>query len=192
MFRKEDVVEKAIEDVQDIRESIDMLVKAKDKAILLSHGITSSSSSSSSEGEASNEHNSDVSLESFVAPEKTPTLVAIDYSTLPLRDIVEKSKSNMFQMVEEMEAHLQRSLTSEELDNLLEKTLSFQEHDSYLIHQSYRALLASGAQSVSDGQCADLVNGLIITDSESEDPEMWSQDKSLEEEKNWLKSKEQL
>ena len=42
MSQREDVVEKAIEDVQDFHES--MLVKAKDKAIFLLKGITTSSS----------------------------------------------------------------------------------------------------------------------------------------------------
>ena len=112
-------------------------------------------------------------------------------TTLPFPSgTLSKRVNLMFQVVEEIEAHLQRLLTSEELDNLLEKTLSFQECDSYLIHQSYRALLASGAQSVSDDQSADLVNGLIITDSESEDPEMWSQAKSLEEEKKKVVEKQ--
>ena len=40
--------------------------------------------------------------------------------------------------------------------------------------------------ALTDGQSADLVNGFIIADSDSEDPEMWSQVAE-----SWLKSKEQ-
>ena len=41
--------------------------------------------------------------------------------------------------------------------------------DSYLIHQSSQALLASNAKSCMECQNVDTINGIIIMDSESED-----------------------
>ena len=156
------MVEEAIKQALHIRESIDMLAEAKDKAILLSHGIRTSSSSSNSEDEASDEQCSDTPFDSFVEPEETPCAVPVDFSTVPLKDIVETSKSNIFQVAEAVEANLQRSLTKEELDDLLKYVLYLQDCDSYLICQSYQALLASNAESWMDRQTADLVNGLIV------------------------------
>ena len=103
-------------------------------------------------------------FDSFVEPEETSCTVSVDFSTVPHKDIVETSKSNMFWVAEAIEANLQRSLTKEQLDDLFKYILSLQDCDSYLIRQSYQALLASNAESWIDRQNADLVNGLIITD----------------------------
>ena len=53
-----------------------------------------------------------------------------------------------------------------------------------------RAFLVSSAQSFTEEQRADLVNGLIITDSESENPELWSQAAEVETEKRKLVQKQ--
>ena len=161
-------VDKAIEERKQIQENIEMLTKAKDKAILLSHGIVPSSSDCS-DGDMTSGRSSDECSSEFIASEVSQDLAAavIDYTTVPLQEIVEGSNSNMFQVAEQIESHLQRSFKRSQLDALFKQILSLPEscYGSYLIHQSYRALLSIDEQSLADRQSADVVNGLVITDS---------------------------
>ena len=195
MTQRADRVERAIEEAQCIRENIQSLAAIQDKAILLSHGINLPSSSSSSDSEESinsDDDSASAGLEYFKAPDTTQSSRAVDFTTLPLKVIVERSKSNFFQVAEEVEAHFQTSLTSEELDVLFQEisSLPVSCYDSFLMNQSYRAFLVSSAQSFTEGQHADLVNGLTITDSESENPELWSQAAEVETEKRKLLQKQ--
>ena len=195
MTQRTDRVERAIEEAQCIRENIQSLTAIQDKAILLSHGIDLPSSSSSSDSEESinsDDDSASAGLEYFKAPDTTQSSRAVDFTTLPLKVIVERSKSNFFQVAEEVEAHFQTSLTSEELDVLFQEisSLPVSCYDSFLMNQSYRAFLVSSAQSFNEEQRADLVNGLIITDSESENPELWSQAAEVETEKRKLVQKQ--
>ena len=48
------------------------------------------------------------------------------------------------------------------------------------MNQSYRAFLVGSTQTFTEEQCANLVNGLVITDSESENPELWCQAAEVE------------
>ena len=101
--------------------------------------------------------------------------------------------SDITQVAEEVEAHFQTSLTSEELDVLFQEISSLPAvscYDSFLMNLSYRAFLVSSAQSFTEEQRADLVNGLIITDSEKENPELWSQAAEVETEKRKLVQKQ--
>ena len=95
MTRRKDAVEIAIEETKQIQENIEMLAKAQDKAILASHGIVPSSSDSS-DSDATSDHDSDENL--------SEDSTSIDYATVPLKEIVERSKSNLFQVAEEIEA----------------------------------------------------------------------------------------
>ena len=195
MSKRESRVEEAIKQAKDICESIDMLAKTKDKAILLSHGITPSSSCSSTDDdeETTDEPSTDPSLNFFVAPEEpAQSEEMIVYSTLPLEDIVRRSKFNMFQVIEEIEVHLQKCLTIVELDDLFRKILLLQECDVYLINQSYRALLANSVESVVDSRKVDMINELIVTDSESEDGEMWTQAATAAAEKRRIVEKQRI
>ena len=60
------------------------------------------------------------------------------------------------------------------------------------MNQSYHAFFVSSAQSFTEKQHADLVNGLVITDSESENPELWSQAAEVETEKRKLVHKQRI
>jgi hypothetical protein len=196
MTQRADRVERAIEEAQCIRENIQNLAAIQDKAILLSHGISLPSSSSSSDSEESVNSDDDstpVGLEYFKVSDTTPSFKAVDFTTLPLKVMVEKSKSNFFQVAEEVEAHFETSLKSEELDILFQEISSLPAacYDSFLMNQSYRAFLVS-AQSFTEEQRADLVNGLVITDSESENPELWSQAAEVETEKRKLVQKQRM
>ena len=83
---------------------------------------------------------------------------------------------------------------NEDLDNFLKNILSLQEIqcDSYLIHQSYQAVLASNAESWMDCQNADSINGIIIMDSESEDAEIWTKAATVEAEKQKVVEKQRV
>ena len=58
------------------------------------------------------------------------------------------------------------------------------------MNQSYRAFLVSSTQSFTEEQRANLVNGLVITDSESENPELWCQAAEVKIEKRKLVQKQ--
>lgn len=98
MSRRVDRVEQAIEEAQCIRENIQSLAAIQDKAILLTHGITLPSSSSSSESEEviDSDDSASAGLECFRALDTTQSSRAIDFTALPLKVIVERSKSNFF------------------------------------------------------------------------------------------------
>ena len=70
-----------------------------------------------------------------------------------------------------MEACQQSSVPLMALRDFLQNILPLWEFqcDSYLIHQSSQALLASNAKSWMECQNVDTINGIIIMDSESED-----------------------
>ena len=61
---------------------------------------------------------------------------------------------------------------------------------TFLMNQSYRAFLVSSTQSFTEEQRANLVNGLVITDSESENPELWCQAAEVKIEKRKLVQKQ--
>ena len=183
MARRTAGVEQAIAEAEQLHEMIDDLAATQDKALLLSYGIHSTSSSSSDSDSEETRSGADLALTDI--PKDLPTSKAVNWTTVPLQDIVEKSKSNFFHIAEEIENRSQTSLSSEELDDLFQQILSLPTscYDSFLIHQSYRAFLATNAESFVDEQHADVVNGLVVTDSESEDPELLSQAAVMEEEK---------
>ena len=121
--RRKDAVEIAIEETKQIQENIEMLAKAQDKAFFVSHSIVLSSSDSS-DSDATSDRDSDENL--------SEDSVSIDYATVPLKEIVERSKSKLFQVAEEIEALMQKR---DELDILFQQVLSLPEacFDPYLV-----------------------------------------------------------
>lgn len=170
-------VEQALSEALHIRKAIQDLAEMKDKAILLSQGIDLPESCSSSEDLESDDSCNDSPIPHFLVPQtEESNEVTCTLTPIPqLKEIVTRSKSNFFQITEEVESIMEKSLSSEELNVLFWEVLSLPEssYDSYLIHQSYRALIASSAESLPDSNVVELVNGNIITDSESDDPEKW-------------------
>ena len=80
-------------------------------------------------------------------------------------------KWNFFEIVSEVETKLETKFAGEHFDSLYSKLESTATLDSEreLLQQSYRAFLA--VDNIEDNRLARMMNGDIVTDSESDDPE---------------------
>ena len=101
MARRTAGVEQAITEAERLHEVIDDLAATQDKALLLSYGIHCTSSSSSDSDSEETQSGADLALTDI--PGDPPSSKAVNLTTLPLQDIVEKSKSNFFHVAEETE-----------------------------------------------------------------------------------------
>ena len=153
----------AIEEVKEIRSSVHEWAMIKDKAFLLAHNLPTSETSTSGSDEDSG------------SEEPTP-LSSTEFSSLPLQAILTASKSNFFQVAEDVERHIKRTLSSEESDKLFQHVESLREEEVpgvslALLQESYRAFVVSSVDSIQSEKDAAMVNGEIVTDSESDNAE---------------------
>ena len=104
----------------------------------------------------------------------TPQSRDVDNGTfddMSFADIGVHSKWNFFELVTEVEARLETKLAATLFDTLYSKMESTATTDGekHQLQQSYRAFLAS--DMAEESRIANMINGDVVTDSESEDPE---------------------
>lgn len=90
------------------------------------------------------------------------------------------SKWNFFAIITAVETRLETELVGKHFDTLYSKIESTANTDSerQLLQQSYRAFL--GVDSTEDTQIANMINGDIVTDSESDNPDLAGQNRLSE------------
>ena len=154
-------VEKAMVEVQQICETVEDIAKIQNKALLSSFGISIESSDSSDESEPD-----DVPV--------SPNLCKLSPSLLELcRKTLAQSNYNWFQLQEVLETEPQCNS-----NGVLEKlfrdlpTLGFTKHHLELIAQSKEAHVAAQNDACKMEPTARALNGCIVTEPESDDPEL--------------------
>ena len=154
-------VEKAIVEVQQIRETVEDIARIQDKALLASFGVSHESSDSSGESEPDDEHVS-------------PSLCELSPNLLELcRRTLTQSNHNWFELQEVLEGEPECNS-----DRVLERlfydlpTLGFTKHQLELITQSKEAYAAAQKDACELERTARVLNGCIVTEPESDDPEL--------------------
>ncbi len=157
-------VEDAIEQVRDIRQTIEEIAKVKDEAIKASFGLNVESESDDSSDEE----------ETFIDNDCCSTLKFEEISTI-CKSVLLESNFNWFQLQEVVDSNFPAD--SKRILNAIILNLSasnFSKNQDDLILQSHQAYLAAQKDSYCSERTARVVNGDIVTESDSDDPEQYS------------------
>ena len=164
-------VEKSITEVKEIRDAVDNLANTQDSALLATYGIfddsEESSNCSSSENESSDELAVDENKQKFSLSDD------ILFETLKM------SEYNWFELVERIEAEVEAEDTSDNVRKGLEgfyKRISqfgLTYVESQKVDVSYGAFLAAQDDMQSEERICRIINGEVVTDTESDDPEAY-------------------
>lgn len=172
LFERTAKVEECVQEAKCIRECIDSLVKVQENALLRSIGIIPSDDSSLSSNESDDEGDE--------CPCETQDDSESGVVTLPTDDeliwILQKSKFNWFELVDRvMEKNCEENEQAVvlNLESFFEQVLSSDcsIREKTLLEQSYHAYYNDSNRRCLADREANALNGLIVTDSESEDPD---------------------
>ena len=184
-------VENCISVVQKIREAIEDLAAVQDTAFLATLGIQPNDSSEESDCEdLENTEPEDL-------PSDTSKVAPRFLSTENLKVLVDSSQYNWFDVIERAEECY--GVSGEQVASQLEVALSeptrlgLDEHQLQLLLQSKHSFRMAESDAYADGRIARAINGEIVTDSESDNPENYVhlQDPLSEEGKVLVKKREQ-
>ena len=155
-------VEEAITEALRIREAIDDIARVQDKSLLQNFGIIDETCTSSSD-----EDSETITTSCEAIPPELDCLPA-DY----FKDKVINSNYNWFEICAELEQEFPNVDFSSKLLNVI-SNLGLTEDKLTLVTQSYHAYLQSKQDSYEGERIANMVNGDIVTDSESDNPEQY-------------------
>ena len=157
-------VEEAIEEIQNIRESINDLANIEEKALLLQYGTVLSESSSSS---TSNSEESSVQ-EQMLSTAKIP----LNTNPAYLKSLMTSSNGNFYDVVEETGTDMES-----DIDLLYEALLKVSKdpNEVHILQESYMAYkcVHNDTCSYKQDRTARSLNGEIVSDSESDNPECY-------------------
>ena len=164
MTERSSRVEEVISEVQRIREAVDDIANIQDKALLASFGITQSSNEGSSDDDT--EPEKELSHKSF---EVTPEL--IEHS----KQILALSEYNWFELQQSLECKVGCDF-GPVLDRVYCKlpTFGFTQCQVDLVIQSRSAYIAAQNDASESQRIAQVVNGCIVTESESDNPHLYA------------------
>ena len=161
-------VEKSITEVKEIRDAVDNLANTQDSALLATYGIFDEESSNcgSSENESSDELAVDENNQKFSLSDD------ILFETLKM------SEYNWFELVERTEAATEDTFDNnarKELDGFYKRISQFglTDVESQKVNMSYGAFLAAEDDMQSEERICRIINGEVVTDTESDDPEAY-------------------
>ena len=165
-------VETCIKEAQDIYEAIDSLARSQDQALLDTLGIQSNSSSESSGEETDCSSSQYDSLSIHDAVNIVNIHVPDDSS---LAETLCECECNWFQFIEKVQEGNSDLQLYSDLEKIFSRTphLGFNERQMELIVQSHRAFEASTSASYNEERIARSINGDIVSESDSEDPEQY-------------------
>ena len=165
-------VEEAIHDAQNIREAIQDISVIQDQALLMQFGLVGEESSSSSEDElecASCDEDNIYAIDDCNASQ--PSLEEnFELSEDYLREILYQSNYNWFEVSNILENKFPNSDICNKVLCMIPK-LELKESELSLITQSRQALAAADTANHESERIANMINGDVVTDSESDDPE---------------------
>lgn len=156
-------VEKAIDEVQRICETIDDIARIKDKALLASFGIEPQSDSSDDD-------------EPFDGDDVGSSTCELSATMIGLcKQALTESNYNWFELIERLESEIEGDHieVSEKL-YLQISTLGFTDRQLNLINQSKEAFSAARNDAYELERTARIVNGCIVSESESDNPEQYT------------------
>ena len=159
MHERTEVVEKSIMEAQRIREAVDELVQTQDKALMKAYG--NCDSLDSSDDCSSTDSENEVPQKDFVLS---------DDMLSSLCSLLVQSEFNWFEFCEKSESYV--GSNEHILQKFFEKIpeCGFEKHDVMLIEQSHSAYLASATEEYAGQRIQNALNGDIVTDSESDNP----------------------
>ena len=165
-------VEQAIDEAQQIRETIESIARVQDKALLASFGIQYESSSSEEtecndecgdESECNDKHVSPslCELSSDLLDLCKRTLIQSNFNWFEVQDVFEeKLGCDAVSITEKLFLHLPQ--------------LGFSKHQEDLVTQSKEAYAASQNDAYEAERTARVLNGCVVTESESDDPQLFA------------------
>ena len=158
------LVEESIKEAQRIREAVEELAQTQDKALMEVYGIVDPADSSDSCCESDEEKEP---LE-----DKTTELSAGTLSTLVT--LLIQSQFNWFELQKRSMDVLEGRDEAAVLSQFFQKVpqCGFEEHEVDLIKQSHDAYCAAEAEECRQ-RVANAINGDVVTDSESDDPDSY-------------------
>lgn len=159
------LVEESIKEAQRIREAVEELAQTQDKALMEVYGIVDPADSSDSCCESDEEKEP---LE-----DKTTELSAGTLSTLVT--LLIQSQFNCFELQKRSMDVLEGRDEAAVLSQFFQKVpqCGFEEHEVDLIKQSHDAYCAAEAEECRQQRVANAINGDVVTDSESDDPDSY-------------------
>ena len=164
-------VESCVQEVQELYEAVESLAKSQDEAVLDTFGIVSTSSESSG-------HETDCSLYDADPHSDDDTMNVCMPDNSSLAKVLHESDFNWFQFNERVERMMEHSNDCNVFKNVEEFFLQiphfrFSQSQLELIVQSHRAFEAAKRESYEDELEARIINGEVVSESESEDPEQY-------------------
>ena len=158
------VVEASLMEAQKIREAVEDLAQTQDKAVMKAYGIVDLVDSSDSCSESDQEKE---------PPQDEITPLSADMLST-LTSILIQSLFNWFEFQEKSLNVLEggnKQLLSQFCKNISQ--CGFEEHELDLIKQSHDAYFASEAEEYTQKRVQNAINGDIVTDSESDNPDCY-------------------
>ena len=152
-------VDHVLEEMERIREAVDDLAQAQDKAMLESIGITVAISSSEEESEESDTQDCQE---------------ASDHVTCDvLKTSLESGNFNWFECIHQLESDFSDEAVCKLTETFPEQlpALNLGKEQENLALTSYRAFLADKCDAYEQERLARTVNGEVVTDSESDNPD---------------------
>ena len=150
----------------EIREAVDDLANTQDSALLASYGIVDEESSSGSESESSDELPVDIDNQKC------------SFSDTFLIDTLKKSEYNWFELVERIEAEAQENTEgiSKGVEGFYKRIsqLGLTDMELQKVDISHSAFLAAQDDMQSEERICRVINGEVVTDTESDDPEAYA------------------
>lgn len=171
MKRNAKEVEDALAEIQCIREAISDLASIEDTALLQSFGIDVESSCSSSESE--DDPDEDKELSQSDHEHDTVTVREILESVGDPLGLLKKCKYNWFEFLVCLEEQLHKDVSpvSKPLFDAITVATHGADKDVELLHQSFAAYSTIEDNQYEQDRVARVVNGDIVSESESDDPE---------------------
>ena len=168
MLQRSSQVEQCIQEVQSIREAIEEIAEVQ-------ASVVSRSMASTSDSDTADEETADEDIARYDHNEHTVTHTIPGFSFGWFCETVVQSRFNWFNVVD-ISTELFGDV-DEQLENYYTEfiTSAHSDEEKALLRQSHEAFIADvGAQRSEDRQ-ADALNGMIVTDSEPDDPDDYLQ-----------------
>ena len=161
-------IEEAISDAMKIKEAIHDISVIQDCSLLMQFGLVDQESSSSSEDE------SEVVSpdEDFIYARQTFPREICNLPEDYIRDVLKQSDYNWFEVCDRLEQEFPNSNICSKVSSMI-PVLGLKEDELSLITQSSQAFAEADTTNYELERIANMINGDVVTDSESDDPEQY-------------------
>ena len=153
-------IEDTLSKIQNVREAISELAAIEDKALMQSFGLATSSTDDSEEESAADDDEEET-------PAQAPQLT---------QEMLRRCNFNWFEFMENIPSQEQQDFLSVPNQLMLElfERCGLDEKEVLLLKQSYMAFCAAEGDAYSQERVARVVNGEIVSESESDSPDAYA------------------